>query len=100
VDSGGVGTQPGGSQLPGASGGTHPGGSQLPGASGGAQSSPGGLPGLSHEVTRSAAVMATPQPTADARRWQIHPRDPLMYPSEQTHAAVRANRLQKKARRC
>jgi hypothetical protein len=62
-------TQPGDSQLPGASGGAQPspGGSQVTGASGGAQPSPGGLPGASHEVAGSAAVMATPQPTADAR---------------------------------
>jgi hypothetical protein len=37
-----------------------PGGSQLPGAS-------GGLPESSHEVAGSAAAMATPQPTGDAR---------------------------------
>jgi hypothetical protein len=52
----GEGAQPGGSQLPGASGGTQLGGSQLPGASGGAQPSPGGLPGSSQEVTGSAAA--------------------------------------------
>jgi hypothetical protein len=40
------------------------------------------------------------QLTADARRRQIHPRDPLMYPREQTHATVRADRLLKKTRRC
>jgi hypothetical protein len=93
----GAGTQPGGSQLPGASGETQPGGSQLPGADGGAQPSPGGLPGSSHEVAGLAASMTTPQPTTDARRRQIHPRDPLTYPREQTHAAVRADRLQKKS---
>jgi hypothetical protein len=96
----GAGTQPGGSQLPGARGGTQPGGSQLPGASGGAQPSPGRLPGLSHEVAGSAAVMATPQPTVDARCHQIHSRDLLAYPREQTHATVKADRLLKKTRRC
>jgi hypothetical protein len=69
---------------------TQPEGSQLPGASGGAQPSPGGLPGSSQEVAGSAAAMATPQSTVDARRRQIHPRDPLTYPREKTHAAVRA----------
>jgi hypothetical protein len=121
VDTGGAATQPearsyqeravgrsqegrsdatGGSQLPGASGGTQPGGSQLPGVNGGAQPSLGGLLGSSHEDARSAAAMATPQPTTNARRLQIHPRDPLTYPRDQTHAAVRAGRLHKKARRC
>jgi hypothetical protein len=56
----GVGTQPGGLQLPGASSGMQPGGSQLPGAGGGAQPSLGGLPGSSHDVAGSAAAMGTP----------------------------------------
>jgi hypothetical protein len=73
----------GGSQLPGASGGMQLGGSQLLGASGGAQPSPGGLPGSSQEVAGSVAVMATPQSTTNASRWQIHPRDSLTYPREQ-----------------
>jgi hypothetical protein len=87
----GVGTQPGGSQLLGASGGAQqsPGGSQLLGAS-------GGLPGSSHEVAGSAAAMAAPQSTGDGRRRPIHPRDPLTYSREQTHAAARADRLLKK----
>jgi hypothetical protein len=86
-------TQPGGSQLPRATGGAQPeasqlpgvsggpqsslGGSQLPGASSGAQHFPGGSqlpcasggqPGSSHEVAGSTAVVVTPQPTGDARR--------------------------------
>jgi hypothetical protein len=52
---------------------------QLPDVSGEAQPSPGGLPGSSHEVAGLAAAMATPQPTADARHRQIHPRDLLTY---------------------
>jgi hypothetical protein len=117
--------QPGGSQLPRATGGAQPGASQLPGASGGPQSSPGGsqlpgtsggalqslggsqlagtsggLPGSSHEVAGSTAAVATPQPTGDARRRQIHPPDLLTYPREQTHVAARAARLLKKTRRC
>jgi hypothetical protein len=43
--------------------------------------------------------MATPQLTGDARRQHIHPRDPLMYPREQMHAAARADKLLKKTRR-
>jgi hypothetical protein len=54
---------------------------------------------VSDEVAVSATAMATPQPTADARRRQIHPRNPLMYSCEQTHATVQADRLQKKAKR-
>jgi hypothetical protein len=73
---------------------------QLPDVSGEAQPSPGGLPGSSHEVAGLAAAMATPQPTADARHRQIHPRDLLTYPRKQTHAAVRADMLHKKTRRC
>jgi hypothetical protein len=73
---------------------------QLPDVSGEAQPSPGGLPGSSHEVAGLAAAMATPQPTADARHRHIHPRDLLTYPHEQTHAAVRADMLHKKTRRC
>jgi hypothetical protein len=136
----GAGTQPGGSQLPGATGGAQPRASQLPSASGGAQprasqlpgasgrlqSSPGGAqlpgassraqqspegsqlpagasggqPGSSHEVVGWTAAVATPQPTCDARRRQIHPPDPLTYPREQTHAAARAARMLKKPRRC
>jgi hypothetical protein len=82
-------------KLPGASGGAHrsPGGSQLPGAS-------GGQPGSPHEVAGSTTAVATPQPTSDARRRQIHPPDPLTYPREQTHAAARTAKLLKKARRC
>jgi hypothetical protein len=100
--------QPGASQLPGASGGPSPGGSLLPGASGGAHQSPGGSqlpsasggqPGSSHKVARSAAAVETPQATGDARCRQIHPPDPLTYPREQTHAAARALRLLKKTRR-
>jgi hypothetical protein len=75
-----------------------PGGSQLPDASGGAQQSPRGLPGSSHEVAGSAAPMVIPQPTGDARHRHIHPHDPLTYPREKTHAAVRANNLLKKTR--
>jgi hypothetical protein len=76
--------------VPSASGGMQPspGGLQLLGASGGVQPSPRGLPESSHEVVESAAAMVTPQPVADARRWQIHPLDLLAYPREQTHAAV------------
>jgi hypothetical protein len=79
---------------------TQPGGSQLPGASSGSHPSPGGLPGSSHEVAGSAAAMATPQAIADARRQQIHPCDPLTYPRKQTHTAARADKLHKKTRRC
>jgi hypothetical protein len=114
----GAGTQPGGSQLAGATGGAQPGASQLPGSSGGPQSyprcsqlpgasgeaqpSPGGLqlpgasggqPGSSHEVAGSTTAVATPQPTGDGRRRQMHPRDPLTYPRQQTHATTQAARL-------
>jgi hypothetical protein len=103
----GAGTQLGGSQLQGEAGGVQPGGSQLPGTSGGALQSPGGsqlasasrgLPGASHEVAGSTTAVATPQPTGDAKRRQIHPPDPLTYPREQTHAATQAARLLKKTR--
>jgi hypothetical protein len=101
--------QPGASQLRGVSGGAQPGTSQLPDASGGAQQSPGGSqlpgasggqPGSSHEVAGSTAAVVTPQPTGDARRRQIHPPDPLTYLRKQTHAATRAARLLKKPKRC
>jgi hypothetical protein len=55
---------------------------------------------ISRRLPGSAAAMATPHPTVDARRRQIHPRDPLTYPREQTHATVRADWLLKKTRRC
>jgi hypothetical protein len=64
----GAGTQPGGSQLPGATGGPQPGASQLPGVSGGPHQSPGGSqlpgasggqPGSSHEVVGSMAAVET-----------------------------------------
>jgi hypothetical protein len=56
------------------------------------------VPGSSHEVAGSAAPMVIPQPTGDARHRHIHPHDPLTYPREKTHAAVRANNLLKKTR--
>jgi hypothetical protein len=65
-----------------------------------AGSASGGLPGSSHEVAGSTEAVATPQPTGDVRRRQIHPPDPLTYPREQTHATARAARLLKKTRRC
>jgi hypothetical protein len=68
-----------------------PGGSQLPGAS-------GGQPSSSHEVAGSTAAVETPQATGDARRRQIHPPNPLMYPRDQTHAAALAMKLHKKPR--
>jgi hypothetical protein len=83
------------------------GGSQLPGvpptgtqASGGTQPSLEWLPGSSHQVAGSAAVMATLPAAADARRRQIHPRDLLTYPRDQTRAASRADRLHQKRRCC
>jgi hypothetical protein len=69
---------------------TSPGGSRLPAASGGS----------SHEVAGTTAAVETPQAMGDARRRQIHPPDPLMYPRDQTHAATRALKLHKKPRRC
>jgi hypothetical protein len=59
-----------------------------------------GQPGSSHEVVGSTAAVETPQATGDARRRQIRPPDPLMYPREQTHATARALWLLKKPRRC
>jgi hypothetical protein len=103
------GPSPGGSQLLGASGGPSLGGSQLLGESGRAQQSPrgsqlpgagGGQPGSSHKVAGSTAAVETPQTTSDARRWQIHPPDLLMYPRDQAHAAARALKLLKKPRWC
>jgi hypothetical protein len=51
------------------------------------------LPKVAESTT--AAVMTTP-PAADARCRQIHPRDQLTYPGEQTRAATRVDKQQQK----
>jgi hypothetical protein len=91
------------------------GGSQLPGAiatttqeGGGTQPSSGEWPevayggaGSSHSVAGSTAAVAMMTPPADdARRRQIHPRDQLTYPRDQTWATARADRQQQKKRCC